>query len=110
MGFGLSPVRGFYCQAQRLANVFTEYLRRNGVNCVMGLRPGNNTAALKRMQKVWQVFELPKQATWPRRWGGGVARARPPEGFERLHYRMRSAGSVSKSMGCEGFVRLGRGV
>ena len=27
MGFGLSPVRGFYCQAQRLANVFTEYLR-----------------------------------------------------------------------------------
>ena len=22
-----SPVRGFYCQAQRLANVFTEYLR-----------------------------------------------------------------------------------
>ena len=63
MGLGLSPVRGFYCQAQRLANVFTEYLRRNGVNCVMGLRPGNNTAALKRMQKVWQVFELPTQAT-----------------------------------------------
>ena len=27
MGFGLSPVRGFYCQAQRLANVFTEYLQ-----------------------------------------------------------------------------------
>ena len=27
MGFCLSPVRGFYCQAQRLANVFTEYLR-----------------------------------------------------------------------------------
>jgi len=26
MGFCLSPVRGFYCQAQRLANVFTEYL------------------------------------------------------------------------------------
>ena len=26
MGVGLSPVRGFYCQAQRLANVFTEYL------------------------------------------------------------------------------------
>ena len=26
MGLGLSPVRGFHCQAQRLANVFTEYL------------------------------------------------------------------------------------
>jgi hypothetical protein len=37
--------------------------RMNRNNCVMGLRLCNNTAALKRMQKVWQVFELPTQAT-----------------------------------------------
>jgi hypothetical protein len=35
----------------------------NRNNCVMGLRLCNNVAALKRMQKVWQVFELPTQAT-----------------------------------------------
>jgi hypothetical protein len=29
----------------------------------MGLRLCNNTRALKRMQKVWQVFGLPTQAT-----------------------------------------------
>ncbi len=37
--------------------------RMNRNNCVMGLRLCNNTAALQRMQKVWQVFELPTQAT-----------------------------------------------
>jgi hypothetical protein len=37
--------------------------RMNRNNCVMGLRLCNNVAALKRMQKVWQVFELPTQAT-----------------------------------------------
>ena len=37
--------------------------RMNRNNCVMGLRLCNNTAALKRMQKVWQVFGLPTQAT-----------------------------------------------
>jgi hypothetical protein len=37
--------------------------RMNRNNCVMGLRLCNNTAALKRLQKVWQVFELPTQAT-----------------------------------------------
>jgi hypothetical protein len=37
--------------------------RMNRNNCVMGLRLCNNTAALKRMQKVWQVFALPTQAT-----------------------------------------------
>jgi len=37
--------------------------RMNRNNCVMGLRVCNNTAALKRMQAVWQVFELPTQAT-----------------------------------------------
>jgi hypothetical protein len=37
--------------------------RMNRNNCVMGLRLCNNTAALKRMQKVWKVFELPTQAT-----------------------------------------------
>ena len=37
--------------------------RMNRNNCVMGLRLCNNAAALKRMQKVWAVFELPTQAT-----------------------------------------------
>ena len=37
--------------------------RMNRNNCVMGLRLCNDTAALKRMQKVWKVFELPTQAT-----------------------------------------------
>jgi hypothetical protein len=37
--------------------------RMNRNNCVMGLRLCNNAAALKRMQRVWQVFELPTQAT-----------------------------------------------
>jgi hypothetical protein len=37
--------------------------RMNRNNCVMGLRLCHDTAALKRMQRVWQVFELPTQAT-----------------------------------------------
>ena len=37
--------------------------RMNRNNCVMGLRLCHNRAALQRMQKVWQVFELPTQAT-----------------------------------------------
>jgi hypothetical protein len=37
--------------------------RMNRNNCVMGLRICNNVAALKRMQRVWKVFELPTQAT-----------------------------------------------
>jgi Transposase DDE domain group 1 len=37
--------------------------RMNRNNCVMGLRVCNNAAALKRMQRVWKVFELPTQAT-----------------------------------------------
>jgi hypothetical protein len=37
--------------------------RMNRNNCVMGLRLCNDAAALKRMQKVWKVFELPTQAT-----------------------------------------------
>jgi hypothetical protein len=37
--------------------------RMNRNNCVMGLRLCNHAAALKRMQRVWQVFELPTQAT-----------------------------------------------
>ena len=37
--------------------------RMNRNNCVMGLRLCNNVAALKRMQRVWKVFELPTQAT-----------------------------------------------
>jgi len=37
--------------------------RMNRNNCVMGLRLCHDTAALKRMQKVWEVFLLPTQAT-----------------------------------------------
>ena len=37
--------------------------RMNRNNCVMGLRVCNNTKALKRMQKVWEVFELATHAT-----------------------------------------------
>ena len=37
--------------------------RMNRNNCVMGLRICMNSAALKRMQRVWAVFELPTQAT-----------------------------------------------
>ena len=37
--------------------------RMNRNNCVMGLRLCNNAQALKRMQRVWKVFELPTQAT-----------------------------------------------
>jgi hypothetical protein len=44
--------------------------RMNRNNCVMGLRLCNNAAALKRMQRVWQVFELPTQATSAKPLGG----------------------------------------
>ena len=44
--------------------------RMNRNNCVMGLRLCHQTAALKRMQKVWQVFELPTQATSAKALGG----------------------------------------
>ncbi len=44
--------------------------RMNRNNCVMGLRLCHNTEALKRMQKVWQVFELPTQATSAKALGG----------------------------------------
>jgi Transposase DDE domain group 1 len=37
--------------------------RMNRNNCVMGLRLCNDVQALKRMQKVWRVFDLPTQAT-----------------------------------------------
>jgi len=37
--------------------------RMNRNNCVMGLRVCNNAQGLKRMQRVWEVFELPTQAT-----------------------------------------------
>ncbi len=37
--------------------------RMNRNNCVMGLRLCNNTEALRRMQRVWKIFELPTQAT-----------------------------------------------
>jgi hypothetical protein len=37
--------------------------RMNRNNCVMGLRLCNNADALKRMQRVWEVFELTTQAT-----------------------------------------------
>ena len=44
--------------------------RMNRNNCVMGLRLCNNTATLKRMQRVWKVFELPTQATSAKALGG----------------------------------------
>jgi hypothetical protein len=37
--------------------------RMNRNNCVMGLRLCHHREALKRMQQVWKVFELPTQAT-----------------------------------------------
>lgn len=37
--------------------------RMNRNNCVMGLRLCHNAQALKRMQRVWKIFELPTQAT-----------------------------------------------
>src|SRR6266404_607117 len=37
--------------------------RMNRNNCVMGLRLCHDHQALKRMQRVWQVFELPTHAT-----------------------------------------------
>ena len=45
--------------------------RMNRNNCVMGLRLCDEVkAALKRMQRVWQVFELPTQATSAKALGG----------------------------------------
>ena len=44
--------------------------RMNRNNCVMGLRLCNNVTALKRMQRVWKVFELPTQATSAEAWEG----------------------------------------
>jgi hypothetical protein len=37
--------------------------RMNRNNCVMGLRLCNKVEVIGRMKKVWQVFELPTQAT-----------------------------------------------
>jgi hypothetical protein len=44
--------------------------RMNRNNCVMGLRLCNDGQALKRMQRLWQVFELPTQATAAKALGG----------------------------------------
>ncbi len=44
--------------------------RMNRNNCVMGLRVCQNAAALKRLQKVWEVFALPTQATAAKALGG----------------------------------------
>ena len=45
--------------------------RMNRNNCVMGLRLCHHPEAVKRMQKVWQVFELPTQATAAKALGRG---------------------------------------
>ena len=37
--------------------------RMNRNNCVMGLRLCNKVEVIKRMKKVWEVFDLPTQAT-----------------------------------------------
>ncbi len=44
--------------------------RMNRNNCVMGLRLCNDVAALKRMRRVWEIFELPTQATSTKALGG----------------------------------------
>ena len=44
--------------------------RMNRNNCVMGLRLCNDVAALRRMQRVWEIFELPTQATSAKALGG----------------------------------------
>ena len=44
--------------------------RMNRNNCVMGLRLCHDAKALKRMQKVWKVFELPTHATAAKALGG----------------------------------------
>jgi hypothetical protein len=44
--------------------------RMNRNNCVMSLRLCHHAAVLKRMQQVWQVFELPTQATAAQALGG----------------------------------------
>jgi hypothetical protein len=44
--------------------------RMNRNNCVMGLRLCHQVEALRRMQKVWQVFELPTHATAAKALGG----------------------------------------
>jgi hypothetical protein len=44
--------------------------RMNRNDCVMGLRLCGHTEAIKRMQKIWKVFELPTQATSAKALGG----------------------------------------
>src|SRR5271154_53271 len=44
--------------------------RMNRNNCVMGLRLRAEVKAVKRMQRVWEVFELPTQATSAQARGG----------------------------------------
>ena len=44
--------------------------RMNRNNCVMGLRLCNDVAALRRMQRVWEVFALPTHATSAKALGG----------------------------------------
>jgi hypothetical protein len=44
--------------------------RMNRNNCVMGLRLCNDLDALKRMQRVWEIFELPTHATSAQALGG----------------------------------------
>lgn len=44
--------------------------RMNRNNCVMGLRLCQNAPGLKRLQRIWQVFELPTQATAATALGG----------------------------------------
>jgi hypothetical protein len=44
--------------------------RMNRNNCVMGLRLCHDAAALRRMQRVWEVFQLPTQATSAKPLGG----------------------------------------
>ena len=44
--------------------------RMNRNNCVMGLRLCTDAAGLKRLQRIWEVFALPTQATAAKALGG----------------------------------------
>jgi hypothetical protein len=95
----ISAIKGSYLEGEersaRMKNfrLLVIYVagRTNRNNCVMGLRLCNDAAALKRMQKVWTVFELPMQATLAKALGrrGGLALHR--EESSGLGLRRRNA-------------------
>ena len=69
--------------------------RMNLNNCVMGLRLCTDAAALKRMQKVREVFDLATQATPSKALGGRGGQVMVAQGVWKPYYRMRRWRSVS---------------